>query len=121
MCRNIRKLVKECDVCQTSEHETIHPIGLLQPLPIPTSPWLDISMHIIEGRPTSDGFTMIFTIVDRLTKFAHFFPLPNPYTTSKVAQLFFFPRVFNLHGMPKSIPLGMEFVDSSCKMMLQHH
>lgn len=41
-------------------------------------------------------------VVDRLTKFAHFFAIPARYSTSQVAELFF-REVFRLHGMPKMI------------------
>lgn len=44
----------------------------------------------------------MFFVVDRLTKFAHFFPLAYPFLTSKVAQVFL-SGVFKLHGMPISI------------------
>lgn len=72
-------------VCQTSKHVTIHSTGLLQPLPNPHSTWLHISVEFIKELPLSSGFTVIFFMVDMLTKFFHFFPLAHPYTTCKVA------------------------------------
>lgn len=80
MPRDIKKLVKECDICQANKHENVHPPKLLQLLPIPKSPrldmkspWLDISIDFVKGLSTSGGYTIIFSIIDRLTKFAHFF------------------------------------------------
>lgn len=84
MCKDIKKLVKECDVCQTNKYETLHPAGLLQPLPIPSWPWLDILMDFIEGLPLSNGLSVVFSIVDMLTRFTYFFPLSQPYIASKV-------------------------------------
>lgn len=51
MREDIKKLVKECDICQVTKYEALHIAGLLQPLPIPKSPWLDISMDFFRGFP----------------------------------------------------------------------
>ena len=53
MGTDLKKLVRECDVCQRLKNETCFPAGLLQPLVIPTRPWLDISMDFVEGLPKS--------------------------------------------------------------------
>ena len=41
-------------------------------------------------------------VVDRLTKYAHFFTIATDWSTSQVAELFF-QEVFCLHGLPKTI------------------
>jgi len=41
-------------------------------------------------------------VVDRLSKYAHFCTLPNPFTPALVAQ-YFMDQIFKLHGMPTSI------------------
>jgi hypothetical protein len=102
MRKDIKKLVRECDICQVNKPETIHPAGLLQPLPIPSRPWADISMDFIEGLPPSHGSTVILVVVDRFSKYGHFLPLAHPYTASTVAQLFL-SNIFKLHGMPQTI------------------
>jgi len=78
------------------------PAGLLQPLPIPTQIWTDISMDFIEGLPISNDHSVIMVVVDRLSKYALFFPLKHPFTVASVAKTFV-ANVVRLHGIPTSI------------------
>jgi transposase InsO family protein len=98
----VRTFVRECDVCQRNKSETLHPAGLLQPLPIPDRIWTEISMDFVEGLPSSLGRNVIMVVVDRLSKYAHFVALTHPYTASTVARVFM-DNSFKLHGMPNTI------------------
>ena len=40
------------------------PVGLLQPLPIPTQMWTDVSMDFIEGLPSSNGYTACYIYIN---------------------------------------------------------
>lgn len=104
MKKEVYKYVSECecDVCQRNKTETVASPGLLQPLPIPTRLWTDISMDFIKGLPLSNGKSVIFVVVDRLSKYVHFMALSHPYTAANVAQTFL-DTVYKLHGMPASI------------------
>ena len=48
---DLKQFIRECDVCQRVKSETSAPTGLHQPLPIPTTPWTDISLDFVEGFP----------------------------------------------------------------------
>nr|GEX39470.1 retrotransposable element Tf2 [Tanacetum cinerariifolium] len=62
----------------------------------------EISMDYIEKLPTSYEKSVILAVVDRLSKYAHFIPLTQPFTASQVAQVFL-DLVYKLHGLPESI------------------
>jgi hypothetical protein len=64
--------------------------------------WADISMDFIEGLPKVGGKSVILTVVDRFSKYAHFIPLGHPYTAASVARAFF-NGIVRLHGFPTSI------------------
>jgi hypothetical protein len=99
---DVENSVKQCNIYQHAKHSLQHPMGLLQPLPIPAGVWQDLSMDFIEGLPKSKGCTMILVVVDRLTKYAHFLPIKHPYIASAIAQIFL-DNIVKLHGLPASI------------------
>lgn len=102
MKKDIKDMVASCAVCQQHKYEALSPARLLQPLPIPSRIWYDISMDFIIGLPPCKGKTMTWVVVDRLSEYAHFVALAYPYTTSSVTNLFV-ENIFKLHGMPTSI------------------
>jgi hypothetical protein len=68
MKREIAKYVSECDTCQRIKASHLKAAAALQPLPIPSWKWDDISMDFIVGLPpTSRHHDSIWVIVDRLT------------------------------------------------------
>ena len=92
----------KCDIYQRVKYENCKPTGLLQPLPIPSKPWLAMSMDFIEGLPKPQLKNVILVVVDRFTKYAYFIALSHPYIAFKVALLYL-QYVFKLHGMPTSM------------------
>ncbi|GFS33773.1 O-fucosyltransferase family protein [Actinidia rufa] len=66
MKKDVFKFMAECDTCQRNKNETVASPGLLQPLPIPSRLWTDISMDFIEGLPYSVKKTVIYVVGDRL-------------------------------------------------------
>jgi hypothetical protein len=95
MRQDVDSFVKQCSICQQAKHELCKYPRLPQPLPVPKQFWTDLSMDFIDGLPLSAGYSMILVVVDRFTKYSHFFPLKHPYSATSVAQVFL--------GIPQSI------------------
>eukprot|EP00253_Pinus_taeda_P014753 PITA_14753 len=99
---DVLQLVQECESCQRNKGELTHPAGLLQPLPILEGKCESILMDFITKLPIVQGKDCIYLVVDRLTKFSHFFAIPTRDTIAQVVELFF-RQIFKLHGLHKNI------------------
>ena len=102
MMSHVIKFMAECSICQRCKYQATSPAGLLQPLPIPTAIWEDISLDFISGLPKVSGSDTVLVVVDRLTKYAHFLLIKHPYTAKTVAEVFI-KEIVRLHGVPSSI------------------
>lgn len=85
--RVVRDFVRACMICQRNKTETLQPAGLLQPLDVPSQIWSDISLDFVEGLPKVNGKSVILTVVDRFSKYAHFIALGHPYTATSLPML----------------------------------
>ncbi|XP_071902682.1 uncharacterized protein [Coffea arabica] len=102
MRRDVERVVGRCIVCHKAKSKT-QPFGLYTPLPVPTTPWIDISMNFVLGLPRSrKGHDSIFVVVDRFPKMAHFIACHKTDDASYIADLFF-RGIVRLHGMPRTI------------------
>lgn len=88
--------------CQESKYSTHKPARILQPLPIPNQVWEEISMDFVTRLPPVAGKSVIWVGVDRLSKSAHFIPMPSHFSATFIAPIFL-AEIYILHGMPKSI------------------
>jgi hypothetical protein len=95
----VQDFVKACVTCQQYKSDHLRPIGLLQPLPVPSAVWADIGINFIEALPKVQGKTVILSVVDRFSKYCHLIPLAHPYTAESVAHAFF-TDIVRLHGIP---------------------
>uniref|UniRef100_A0A803JG23 Gypsy retrotransposon integrase-like protein 1 n=1 Tax=Xenopus tropicalis TaxID=8364 RepID=A0A803JG23_XENTR len=109
--QDVKTFVSSCSVCQRSKSSHHRSQGLLNPLPIPEKPWSHISMDFVVELPPSQGKTVIWVVVDRFSKMAHFIPLPHLPSAKTLADLFIM-HIFKFHGFPENIvsDRGVQFV-----------
>jgi len=102
MDKDVQDILRRCATCQIAKSYSL-PQGLYTPLPIPTSPWVDVSMDFILGLPrTQRNKDSIFIVVDCFSRLAHFIPCNKTNDAPLVAELCF-KEVMRLHGIPRSI------------------
>ena len=70
-------------------------------------PWI-----LSQGLPVSHRFTIIYVVVDRLSKATHFTPMKHNFTNKSVAEIFF-KNIVKLHGLPKLIVSNRDKVFTS--------
>ena len=103
MKKNVANFVAKCLTCQKVKIDHRRLQGLLHPLPIPEWKWGSISMDFVRGLPrTTKGNNMIWVIVDRLKKSAHFIPMKDTWNKNQLA-LAYRQQVVKHHGVPQDI------------------
>ena len=103
MRRDIAKFMSQFLTCQKVKIEHGRPQGKIQSLDVPEWKWESISMDFIVGLPKSKkGNNMLWVIVDRLTKSAHFIPMKDTWNKVELAKAYQH-HVLKLHGTPKII------------------
>jgi len=111
MSRYIGQYVSTCDLCTRTKPIRQAPIGKLHPLRIPDSRWDTLSVDFIVELPLSSGHDTVTTVVDLVSKQAHFIPIHMTVTVEEAARLFLH-QVWKLYGLPKCVisDYGPQFV-----------
>jgi transposase InsO family protein len=99
--------IHKCDLCRRAKYERHKPHGLLQPNAPPEKPWQVVSMDFMGPLPKSvneDGvaYENVMVVIDRLTKYAEFVPLPKKTSTPYLAKIFI-KHIVTRYGIPERI------------------
>ncbi|KAA3483598.1 reverse transcriptase [Gossypium australe] len=106
--REVTDFVSKFLTCQQVKAEHQLPLGLLQPVKIPLWKWERVTMDFVSGLPlTPTKKDLVWVIVDRLTKSAHFIPVRTDYSLQKLVKLYV-AEIVRLHGVPVSIILDRD-------------
>ncbi|GJR97908.1 putative nucleotidyltransferase, ribonuclease H [Tanacetum coccineum] len=99
----ITEYVGKCLTCSRVKAECQKPSGLLVQPEIPMWKWERITMDFITKLPkTSNEHDIIWVIVDRLTKSAHFIPTRETDSMETLTRLYI-KEIVSRHGVPISI------------------
>ncbi|GJW81473.1 putative reverse transcriptase domain-containing protein [Tanacetum coccineum] len=103
MKAEIATYVRKCMTCAKVKAEYQKPSGLLVQPKIPKWKWENITMDFVTKLPKmASGQDMIWVIVDRLTKSAHFLPAKENDSMEKLTRQYL-KEVVSRHGVPVSI------------------
>uniref|UniRef100_A0A3B3HD22 Gypsy retrotransposon integrase-like protein 1 n=1 Tax=Oryzias latipes TaxID=8090 RepID=A0A3B3HD22_ORYLA len=102
MEKDVREFIGACTICARSKSGNSPPAGFLHPLPTPHRPWSHLAVDFVTGLPSSQGNTVILTVVDRFSKAVHFIPLPQLPSATETAKILV-NHVFRHHGIPVDI------------------
>jgi len=102
MSRYIGQYVSTCDLCLRTKPIRQAPVGELHSLWIPNSRWNTLSVDFVVELPLSSRHDAVITVVDSVSKRAHFIPTHMTVTAEGAAWLFLH-QVWKLHGLPKYV------------------
>jgi hypothetical protein len=103
MKKDVTKYVHVCLACQKMKVKHKKSVSLLQPLSIPQWKWECVTIDFVCSLPMSGNKKdVVWVIMYRLTKTAHFIPVNMDYLLEKLAPLYI-QEIVCLHGVPLSI------------------
>jgi Integrase zinc binding domain len=120
MSRYISRYVSTCDMCLRTKASCQPPVGELNPLPIPDTPWHTISVDFIVELPESEGKDAIMVVVNSVTKRAHFMDTVTTLSAAGTPRLYV-QHIWKHHGLPEKALLdrGPQFIAEFMKELYQ--
>lgn len=101
--RDVADYVSKCLTCQQVKEQHLRPGGLYQSLEVSMWKWEHIFMDFVDSfLRLRRGNESIWVIVYRLTKVAHFLPVPAKRKSRMLASLYV-NEIVKLHGVPVTI------------------
>ena len=112
LAQKIENYVKACIICAQGKPMRQKLYRMLQPLPILSGPWQDITMNFIMKlrlskdflKPRNPEYDLVWVVIDRFTKMACFLPYKED-TRADVLARQFLKDIFANHRLPQSIVL----------------
>jgi transposase InsO family protein/predicted aspartyl protease len=101
MSEDVRRFVRNCDVCGRTRSWRDKRQGFLKPLPIPSQIWKEISIDFIVDLPESNGCTNLLVITDRLSKGILCDGLPD--ISAETLAKWFVRAYYRHHYLPSAI------------------
>ena len=105
MCGKMEQYLCNCHVCKRAKSAQDAYNSLLQFLPVPERPWIDLTMDFVVGLSKSQGYDAILMVVDQLSKKKYYIlcTKDNNGTDAKATARLLFCYVWCYHGLPISI------------------
>jgi hypothetical protein len=101
--KEVADFIAKCLEFQKVKVEHRHPVGMLQPLPIPEWKWEVVTMDFITKLPkTTKQHDSIMVVVDKLTKASHFILVKLTHKATNIVDIYM-REIARLHGIPKTI------------------
>jgi hypothetical protein len=116
MTQTVRSYVAGCILCAKTKKSRSATVGFLKPLPVPLTPWTDISVDYVTPLPDcvrgAGTYNHVLVVVDRLTKMRHYIPMESLSAEEMARQ--FISKIYCLHGLPRTIvsDRGSQFVSA---------
>ena len=101
MSDDIRRFVRNCELCRKSTPWRDGRHGYLRPLPVPSRTWQHLTVDFITGLPLSEGKSNLMVVKDRLSKAAILIPMQK--IESQDVAWAFVREVYRHHSLPLSI------------------